>query len=505
MTFKNILSAALAAVIAFGTLTAAAGAEELRSIEAETYYKFGESFSDGPLRYTEQRDGTLSVFAAYTSSLPFDLPGYPKTPDPATVTTLTIPSEVNGKKVTEIKNGAFDIYKNLKSVTIPKTIKTIGQSAFYNTQISKITIPSSVIYIGMHAFENTPLLTKQTGALKYADNWLIECDKAKLSKSVEIKKGTVGIAENLFANCEGITNVTIPSGVKYINEGAFANCSKLTSVTIPGSVKTVDTRAFYNCTALKSAVLKSGVDAVYTFAFQNCSKLTSVDLPDTVTNLGSRVFEGTPFLDKQTGTVKYAGNWAIASDKKADTIVVKDGTIGLAGDFISNTSVKSLTIPASVVYSNLTNSLSNSSIGDIYFCGTEAQWKKLAGDWSGVIEIRADIEYVTGSSRPTIHYNSELPDSAKASKPAAVTGVKATATASTVKLTWDKTSGATQYTVKYSTDGKTWKTKTVNDGKTSVTFKKLTPNTKYYYKVAAKNSAGTGTYSKQVTVTTKKS
>lgn len=504
MTFKNILSAALAAVIALGSLTAAAGAEELRSIEAESYYKFGESFSDGPLRYSEQRDGTLSVFAAYAHSLPFDLPGYPKTPDPDTVTTLTIPSEVNGKKVTEITNGAFGIYTNLKSVTIPKTVKTIGQSAFYSTKLSKVTIPNSVTYIGMNAFEGTPLLTKQTGALKYADKWLVDCDSSKLSKSVEIKKGTVGIAENLFTSCDGITKVTIPSGMKYINDGAFASCTKLTSVTIPGTVKTVGTRAFYNCTSLKSAVLKSGVDAVYTFAFLDCSKLTTVELPDTVTTMGSRIFEGTPFLDKQTDTVKYAGNWAIASDNKADTIVVRDGTIGLAGDFISNAGVKSLTIPASVVHSNLTNALSNSSISDIYFCGTEKQWKALAGDWDGVIEIRADIEIITGSSRPTIHYNAEMPESAKASKPAVVTGVKATATAGTVKLTWDKTSGATQYTVRYSTDGKTWKSRTVKNG-TSVTFKNLTSNTKYYYKVAAKNSTGTGKYSKQVTVTTKKS
>lgn len=54
--------------------------------------------------------------------------------------------------MTSVSYEAFALCKNLNSVTIPSTVKTIGIRSFYGTKISKITVPSKTKTIGQGAF-----------------------------------------------------------------------------------------------------------------------------------------------------------------------------------------------------------------------------------------------------------------------------------------------------------------------------------------------------------------
>lgn len=77
------------------------------------------------LIYTEKEDGTLRVACSYDSR---DL-----------LNNLVIPSELNGKKVTEISASAFNGCKNLKTICIPKGITKMGYNVFYDcAQLEKI-------------------------------------------------------------------------------------------------------------------------------------------------------------------------------------------------------------------------------------------------------------------------------------------------------------------------------------------------------------------------------
>lgn len=74
----------------------------------------------------------------------------------------------------------------------------------------------------------------------------------------------------------------------------------------------------------------------------------------------------------------------------------------------------------------------------------------------------------------------------------------------TVTVTWSKLHGATKYTVKYSTDNKTWKTAGSTTG-TSYTIKSLTGGKKVYVKVYAMNNYNQyGAYSSVKSITVKK-
>jgi hypothetical protein len=75
---------------------------------------------------------------------------------------INIPPQIQGIPVTHIGGptyyhpGSFAA-KNLLSVTIPNSVTTIGDYAFYDNQLTSVTIPNSVTSIGTCAFANNQL------------------------------------------------------------------------------------------------------------------------------------------------------------------------------------------------------------------------------------------------------------------------------------------------------------------------------------------------------------
>lgn len=281
------------------------------------YYAITNGFSDEACLVTEKLvDGTVGIkgFVGNDSS-------------------ITVPSEIGGKKVTEICNDAFSNNTTLTSVDLPDTIRVITPYAFAGcTSLENITIPDSVISVYSEAFDNTAIVNNQTTPVKYVGNWVVGCDRNV--KTVSLKEGTVGIASSSFYNCEDLQSVTIPDSVKNIGYGAFENTAvlnnqttpvkyvdkwvvdgdnkiktasikegtvgiaeyafgylgDLASIKIPDSVKYICVNAFAGCTSLENVEIPDSVTSIGDYAFFGCVSLKSVTIPDTVKNIGERAF-----------------------------------------------------------------------------------------------------------------------------------------------------------------------------------------------------------------------
>ena len=114
---------------------------------------------------------------------------------------LYIPSYLNGYPLTKIQDYAFDGNKNLKNVTIPKTVKEIGYGAFMSC--------SNIVSI---EFDKDSALTK--------------------------------IGNQAFDGCESLTSIKIPNKVTSIGCYAFYDCSNLDNITIPDTVTEIGKYAF---------------------------------------------------------------------------------------------------------------------------------------------------------------------------------------------------------------------------------------------------------------------
>ena len=152
-----------------------------------------------------------------------------------------------------IADYAFYERIGLTRISIPDSVKSIGEWAFYGCRINNVTIPNSVKSIGEIAFGNCKSLT-----------------------NIIILDGVTSIPQNLFENCSNLTDITLPNSVTSIGGYAFNGCSSLTSINLPDGVKSIGMRAFQNCKKLNNITFTDSVTSIREAAFDNCSSLKHI-------------------------------------------------------------------------------------------------------------------------------------------------------------------------------------------------------------------------------------
>ena len=284
---------------------------------------------------------------------------------------------------------------SLKSVTIPDSVTSIREMAFINcSSLESLTIPDSVTELGQDALTGcSKILTVENG-VSYFDDILLSCDSNITSatikpgtkligseaffacsalESVSIPNSVTTIGSSAFYYCSSLESINIPNGVTTIGSGAFSDCTSLESINIPNSVTTIGSSAFYRCTSLESINIPNGVTTIGSSAFSYCSALESVSIPNSVTTIGSSAFSdcsslisinipssvtlinyGAFFrcpqlfeLDKE-GSISYLDNWVIKCDNTENSLVIREGTVGITYDVFFNAT--SIHFPESIKF-----------------------------------------------------------------------------------------------------------------------------------------------------------
>jgi len=145
--------------------------------------------------------------------------------------------------VAVIGNNAFKNNKSIKSITIPKSTKSIGTDAF----------------LGCGGLE-TIIIAADNPVYRFVDNML-------LNKSTNSVIFCIG----------GIETVNIPDGVTAIGDAAFSGHSSLKSAILPNSVASIGKNAFNN-SGITSIVFPDNLVSIGDFAFSGCKNLTSVKI-----------------------------------------------------------------------------------------------------------------------------------------------------------------------------------------------------------------------------------
>lgn len=157
-------------------------------------------------------------------------------------------------KVKQIWDNLFRDCINIKSISLPQSLRSIGQFAFSGlTNLKEISTYDNVETIGASCFEGCTAL-----------------ESAKLSKNLK------ALNDRVFYGCSSLDNFIVPDSVSLIGISAFDGCTSLSSLT--ASVKTINESAFNGCTKLSTVSLTGNTLGAY--AFNNCTNLLTASIEE---------------------------------------------------------------------------------------------------------------------------------------------------------------------------------------------------------------------------------
>ena len=274
---------------------------------------------------TVQPETSVSLFTFDNTDNGYAVTGYT-----GSATQIVIPAhDANGAEVTAIASGAFKNNTTLTSVTLPDTIRFIGEEAFYSCSgLLYVNIPEGVTQIKKSTFQLCTRLTRirfPSTIVSVEDRAFDTCfDLYKAS----FNEGLVSIGAYAFSGCALNMECTLPSTLSSIGDYAFKGC-KMESIVIPASLATVGGSAFSGCRELKNVTIQPGFKIIGESMFFDCRALSSITLPETITEIGQNAF------------AQFADNCGLES------IVIPDSVSKIGGRAFAKTRITNITVPGS--------------------------------------------------------------------------------------------------------------------------------------------------------------
>ena len=263
--------------------------------------------------------------------------------DEVTETDVEIASKVRGKLVTSTAENAFENCESVSSITISNSVKKINRRFCYNALgVTRVFIPSSVIEFG----------TETSLGIFTADSSFFNCN-----------------ALTIYCEAEALPSGWDPEW-NYLNHPVVWDCN--------------------NNDVADDGYMYKAIDGVSYGIKDNVATLKRVSLNVTTVNVPSTLIH----KDVKYSITSVADS-AFRGCTSLTDVIIHNGVVTIGGNaFYGCTSLKTLTIPKSVTSIVTPAFYDCSSLTDIYYEGTESEFREIDG-------------YSILNSK-TIHYNCEV-------------------------------------------------------------------------------------------------
>ena len=173
----------------------------------------------------------------------------------------------------------------LRNIEFPETLRRIGRDCFpYAYRLKAVTIPDSVRVLGEGCFRDCGIHSLSISSRASVMNNI--CYGCQNLKEIVVMPGneTVKTVDGVLFSADGETLICYPvqkDGTEY---------------TVPAGTVVIGENAFYGANQLKNVIISDTVDTIEAMAFATAA-IQSVEIPDSVVNLGDSVFENCFNLD----------------------------------------------------------------------------------------------------------------------------------------------------------------------------------------------------------------
>ncbi len=240
--------------------------------------------------------------------------------------------------VTKIDDYAFSRVMNLSNINISNSVKTIGEGAFQQCNVSYINLPEGLTSIGKSAFSSCGQLSG-----------------VRIPASIKV------IPDNAFSGCNMLNWIELHDDITKIGNYAFSSCNQLMNIKMPSSLEVLGNGAFGYCGQLSQITLNDGLKTIGNYAFDGCM-YNYIEIPASVIAIGEGAFRSSNLMDiyvnsgNQSFTVIDGALYTM--DKKllkqypkartADTVVVAAGTEKIENSAFNQTQVNRVILPDTV-------------------------------------------------------------------------------------------------------------------------------------------------------------
>ncbi|MCM1315851.1 MAG: leucine-rich repeat domain-containing protein [Alistipes senegalensis] len=164
-------------------------------------------------------------------------------------------------------NSPFYDNDRIKSVVISEGITSIGEFAFsFCNNLKTATLPTSLRTI------------KRNGFMPHIDEYIVHQNLYGLTE-ITIPSKVTEIAKYAFSGT-AIKSVTIPASVTTVGEGAFGECQKLETVRYSGKI--IGDIMFVRCLKLKNFTITKSTKEIVGGCFNYCENLMLITYEGTI-------------------------------------------------------------------------------------------------------------------------------------------------------------------------------------------------------------------------------
>ena len=233
--------------------------------------------------------------------------------------------DLKDARLDRIENEQFRNHDLLKTVRLPKTLRSLGYRAFYDCDgLVSVTIAGNM---------DNQEYYDENGNYYYSE-----------------------FGEEIFHSCDALEEVLVEEGVKSIGYEMFQDCYRLSKLTLPVSLTSISDYAFYNCYSLASIPLPGNLTSIGGYAFYRDNKVGLVynyqgyyyddngnyhEIYDTIPNL-------CPEQIVIPANVKNIGSYAFYNMGGLKNVTLNEGLTSIGYYAFYNTDIRTATFPSTL-------------------------------------------------------------------------------------------------------------------------------------------------------------
>ena len=266
--------------------------------------------------------------------------------------------DMSAAEISELGGNPNGTLRSLTSVTLPATLKSVGQRFFEKSKISEIDLPNGLETIGNYAFSGCSSLSSISLPQSLTDIG-IEAFKETAIANAEIPSQITYLKNGLFENCTALESAALPEALKQIGDKVFKGAEILTEINMPAGVTAIGVEAFYGCKDLKGFTgsdgevrfyLPEGIIAVSDGCFAYCPINAPLNVPSNIVSIGAQAFKCSYITGLTISeSLKSIGAEAF-SGSNFSVLTVPDSLESLGEKAFAAGGFTSATVPAKFIY-----------------------------------------------------------------------------------------------------------------------------------------------------------